>query len=122
MLQHVSVEVHPNQVDACLAFWRLLGFEPMTPPPILRGSVTWVQRNGTQIHFLHTDDPQPTRRGHAAVVVEDYDATLAALVEAGHELRAGSNAWDAPRTFVRDPVGNLFEVMSAPPLPPWPGE
>jgi hypothetical protein len=34
----------------------------------------------------------------------------------------GSNAWDAPRTFVRDPAGNLFEVMSKSPQPPWPGE
>src|SRR6266545_2068733 len=114
MLQHVSVEVPPEQVGACLAFWRLLGFAQMTPPPLLRGSVTWVQRGGTQIHFLHTDDPHPTRQGHAAVVVDDYEGTLAALAAAGHRLREGSNAWDAPRTFVRDPVGNLFEVMSAP--------
>jgi catechol 2,3-dioxygenase-like lactoylglutathione lyase family enzyme len=122
MLQHVSVEIRPDQEEACLAFWKLLGFEQMTPPPILRGHVTWVQRNGTQIHFLHTDDPKATAQGHGAVVVDDYERTLAALEQAGHEIREGSNAWDAPRSFVRDPAGNLFEVMSKSPQPPWPGE
>jgi catechol 2,3-dioxygenase-like lactoylglutathione lyase family enzyme len=122
MLQHVSVEIRPDQEAACVAFWKLLGFEQMTPPPILRGHVTWVQRNQTQIHFLHTDTPKTTDQGHGAVLVEDYDATLKALEEAGHEIREGSNAWDAPRSFVRDPAGNLFEVMSKSPQPPWPGE
>jgi catechol 2,3-dioxygenase-like lactoylglutathione lyase family enzyme len=122
MLQHVSVEIRPDQEDACIAFWKLLGFEQMTPPPILRGHVTWVQRNQTQIHFLHTDAPRTTDQGHGAVLVEDYDATLKALADAGHEIREGSNAWDAPRSFVRDPAGNLFEVMSKSPQPPWPGE
>ena len=122
MLQHVSVEIRPEQVDDCVAFWKLLGFEEMTPPPILRDNVTWVQRNGTQIHFLHTENPKTTDQGHGAVLVEDYEGTLAALNAAGHEVREGSNAWDAPRSFVRDPAGNLFEVMSKSPQPPWPGE
>jgi hypothetical protein len=89
MLQHVSVEIRPDQQEDCVAFWQLLGFEPMTPPPILRGHVTWVQRNGTQIHFLHTDDPKPTDKGHGAVVVEDYDGTIARLTAAGHEVGEG---------------------------------
>ena len=79
MLQHVSVEIRPNQIDACVAFWKVLGFEQMTPPPILRDHVTWVQRNGTQIHFLYRDEPKVTDQGHGAVVVEDYEGTLAKL-------------------------------------------
>ena len=123
MLQHASLEVRPDEVDACVGFWRLLGFEPMTPPPILRGHVTWVQRAETQIHLLHTDEPSAAARaGHVAVVAEDYDGALAALRGAGFDPQPGSNAWDAPRSFVRDPVGHLVEVMSAPPIPPWPGE
>ena len=55
-----------------------------------------------------------------AVVAPDYETNLRLLLDAGFELRAGSNAWDAPRAFVRDPGGNLVEVMSKPPLPPFP--
>jgi catechol 2,3-dioxygenase-like lactoylglutathione lyase family enzyme len=120
MLQHVTLEVHPDRIDACLAFWALLGFEQMEPPPLLRDRFVWVTRKGTQIHMQPRPEPHTTDQGHAAVVVDDYPATVNALEAAGHETHEGSNAWDAPRTFVRDPSGNLVEVMSAPPLPPWP--
>jgi glyoxylase I family protein len=122
MLQHVTLEVGRDQVDACMAFWSQLGFERVTPPPSLRDRFIWVERNGTQIHLMPLDDPVTTDQGHAAVVVDDYEQTLEWLREQGFETRPGSNAWGAPRSFVRDPAGNLVEVMSRPPLPPWPGE
>jgi catechol 2,3-dioxygenase-like lactoylglutathione lyase family enzyme len=123
VLQHVTLEVPPDRVRACVAFWALIGFAEMTPPPTLRGHYTWVEREGTQIHLAPREDPSaPARRGHVAVVAPDYEAVLRRLADAGFELSAGSNAWDAPRTFVRDPAGHRVEIMSAPPLPPWPGE
>ena len=115
MLQHVTLEVRSEELDACIAFWRLLGFEQVTPPPLLRDRFTWLERAGTQIHLMPLSDPVTTERGHAAVVVEDYEATLRALHEQGFATREGSNAWDAPRSFVRDPSGNHVELMSAPP-------
>jgi catechol 2,3-dioxygenase-like lactoylglutathione lyase family enzyme len=115
MLQHVSIEVRPDQVEACVAFWALLGFEQVEPPESLR-RFTWVERAGTQIHLMPFDDPVTTARGHAAVVVEDYDGALDRLRQHGFEPRPGSNAWGAPRSFVRDPAGNHVEVMAeAPP-------
>jgi catechol 2,3-dioxygenase-like lactoylglutathione lyase family enzyme len=122
MLQHVSLEVRPDLIDACLAFWGRLGFEQMQPPPLLRDRFVWVQREGTQIHFIPSDDPNTTVLGHVAVIVEDYEPALEGLRRDGFEIREGENAWDAPRWFVRDPAGNLVEIMSAPPQPPWPGE
>jgi catechol 2,3-dioxygenase-like lactoylglutathione lyase family enzyme len=121
-LQHVTLEIARDRVDACVRFWGLLGFEPMTPPPLLRDRFVWVAREGTQIHLQPRDDPIVPDQGHVAVHAPDYEATLAALRDAGFELRAGSNAWDAPRTFVRCPAGHRVEVMSKPPYPPWPGE
>jgi catechol 2,3-dioxygenase-like lactoylglutathione lyase family enzyme len=114
VLQHVSVEVRPGQIEECVKFWALLGFEQVTPPPSLT-RFTWVERAGTQIHLMPFDDPVTTVRGHAAVVVEDFDATIERLRDAGYETREGSNAWNAPRVFVRDPAGNHIELMSAPP-------
>jgi catechol 2,3-dioxygenase-like lactoylglutathione lyase family enzyme len=122
MLQHVTLEVRAGEVDACVRFWGLLGFAPMTPPPLLRDRFTWVAREGTQIHLVPVDDPVAANEGHVAVLADDYEAALAALRDAGFEPRPGSDAWDAPRSFVRDPAGHLVEVMSAAPYPPWPGE
>src|SRR5436190_2014453 len=33
MLQHASLEVTRDRVADCVAFWQLLGFTPMEPPP-----------------------------------------------------------------------------------------
>jgi catechol 2,3-dioxygenase-like lactoylglutathione lyase family enzyme len=121
MLQHVTLEVTRAQVRSCVAFWELLGFNEMEPPPLLRDRFTWVERDGTQIHLVPVDEPVAAREGHVAIVAADYEATLSRLSDAGYTLREGTNAWDAPRSFVRDPAGHLVEVMSKPPLPPWPG-
>jgi catechol 2,3-dioxygenase-like lactoylglutathione lyase family enzyme len=115
VLQHVSIEVRPEQVEDCVAFWRLLGFEQVTPPGELAERFTWVEREGTQIHLMPFEDPHTTVRGHAAVVVEDYEPTLATLRERGFEVLPGPTAWGAPRSFTRDPAGNHVELMSAPP-------
>ena len=120
MLQHVTLEVTPAQVRECVAFWELLGFNEMEPPPMLRDRFTWVEREGTQIHLVSVDDPIAAREGHVAVIADDYEATLARLEAGGFEVHEGSNAWDAPRVFATDPAGHRIEVMSRPPHPPWP--
>ena len=122
MLQHVTLEVKPDHVEACVGFWELLGFRRMTPPPLLRDRFTWVERDGTHIHLVPVDDPAVPREGHSAVVAPDPEAALTALRDAGFDPQPGSNAWDAPRWFVHDPAGHRVELMSAPPIPPWPGE
>ena len=59
VLQHVTLEVAPETVRDCVAFWALLGFTEMVPPPMLRDEVVWVEREGAQIHYAPTDDPSP---------------------------------------------------------------
>jgi hypothetical protein len=122
VLQHVSLEVRPDQVRDCVAFWELLGFAEIEPPPMLRGRFTWVERDGTHIHLVPVDEPAIPNEGHTAVVAPEGETTVQTLRERGFEPRPGSNAWDAPRWFVNDPAGHRVEVMSAPPVPPWPGE
>ena len=113
MLQHVSLEVRPDQVRDCVAFWELLGFREIEPPPTLR-RFTWVERDGTHIHLVPRDNPAIPVEGHAAVVAPD-DEAIARLEQHGFEPRPGSNAWGAPRWFVLDPAGHRVEVMSAAP-------
>jgi len=116
MLQHVALEVAPEQVDACVAFWALLGFERAQKPPRLQTSSTWVARGGTQVHLLPVAGPAIAPKGHVAIVAGDYEGTVRALGESGFDVREAENAWDAPRCTVRDPAGHLIEVMSSPPL------
>ena len=115
MLQHVALETRPDDVAAALEFWALLGFEPIDVPQGLRGRAVWVGSGGTHVHLLLTDAPVAAPQGHAAVVVEDYDATIAALRAAGHAAEPHSEHWGAARTFVRDPSGHRVEVTAAAP-------
>jgi catechol 2,3-dioxygenase-like lactoylglutathione lyase family enzyme len=115
MLQHVSLETRREDVGPALAFWSILGFDAVEPPPGLRGRAAWTQRGGSQIHLLLTDDPVIPPAGHAAVVVDDYDATLARLRAAGHPVEPREQHWGAPRAFTTDPAGHRVEVMAASP-------
>jgi catechol 2,3-dioxygenase-like lactoylglutathione lyase family enzyme len=119
VLHHATLEVPKANWSACVAFWGLLGFAPMQPPESLRGRFTWVARERTQIHLADVQTPVVAEVGHVAVLVPDYAGSVAALREAGFDVNPGSNAWDAQRVFVRDPVGHLIEIMSAPPVGPF---
>lgn len=115
MIQHVAIEVRRDQAPRCRDFYRLLGFEDAEPPPTLRERAVWLQRDRTQVHLLYAEDPVAPLEGHLAVVVDDYEAVLAALREAGHDPEPRREHWGSPRAFVRDPAGHRVELMAFPP-------
>lgn len=115
MLHHVSIEVEPAQVEACAACWELLGFERVPAAEALGPSFTWLEREGTQIHLIHTEGATVPALGHAAVVVDDFEATFAALESAGHEPERHRELWGSPRAFVTMPGGHRVEMMAFPP-------
>jgi catechol 2,3-dioxygenase-like lactoylglutathione lyase family enzyme len=115
VLQHVTVEVPRDRVEACVDFWTLLGFSRVEPPPSLSGRAVWMEREGTQVHLMHVDDPVIPPTGHAAVLVEDYGGAFRALQDAGHDPEPRSEHWGSPRCFVHDPAGHRVEVMASSP-------
>ena len=115
MIQHVSLEVREADTDACVRFWGLLGFAEVEPPGTLQGVSRWVERAGTQIHLLFTEDPTVPPGGHVAVVTEVHEATLNRLRDAGFDPEPRTEHWGAPRAFVRCPAGHRVELMAAPP-------
>ena len=116
-LQHAALEVRPEQAPAEVAFWALLGFGEVVPPPSLAPRTTWVQRGRSQIHLLHTSDPVSVPEGHVAVLAaaDGYDATVARLRGAGHDAQPRAEHWGAARCFVRTPAGHRVEVMAEAP-------
>jgi catechol 2,3-dioxygenase-like lactoylglutathione lyase family enzyme len=115
MLQHVTIEVTTAQVRDCVRFYELLGFEQVEPPESLAGRATWVERDGTQVHLTPVDDPVVPHSGHHAVLLPDYQRTLAALREAGFEPEPRKEHWGAARSFVRNPAGHRVELMAGSP-------
>ncbi|MDX6594918.1 MAG: hypothetical protein QOI72_300 [Solirubrobacterales bacterium] len=117
MLQHVGIELQPADLDRAVEFFTLLGFEQVEPPPALAAGFTWLEREGTQIHLMHEPHPTVPERGHLAVVVPDFEATLARLHERGFDARPGRQHWGAPRAHTVAPGGHRVELMAAPPSP-----
>ncbi len=115
MIAHVALETRREDAEACAAFFRLLGFADAEPPESLRERARWVQRGGTQVHLLYRDEPQIPGRGHVAVVVDDFEAAVAALAGAGHDVERRREHWGSPRAYAHDPAGHLVELMAFPP-------
>ncbi len=116
MLQHVSLEVPPDEVERTVEFWGLLGFEPSEVPEEIADWVTWLTRDGTQIHLLHNEAATVPQLGHAAVVAEDWEEAIARLREAGFEVEEARDLWGAGRAFASAPAGHRVELMASPPV------
>jgi catechol 2,3-dioxygenase-like lactoylglutathione lyase family enzyme len=117
VLQHVTLEVAPEDIERSLEFWTLLGFEQVEPPPALAHTFAWVERKGTQIHLERNEAPTVPPHGHAAVVVTDFEQTVARLREAGFEVTPGREHWGAPRAKATAPGDHKVEFMALPPTP-----
>jgi len=115
MLHHVGIEIAPADVDRAVEFFTLLGFERIEPPPALASGFTWLEREGTQIHLMHEEHPVAPERGHLALVVPDFEPTLARLREHGFETRPGREHWGVPRAHAIAPGGHRVELMATPP-------
>jgi catechol 2,3-dioxygenase-like lactoylglutathione lyase family enzyme len=115
VLHHVSLEVPPEEAERMVEFWRAVGFEPVDAPGELAGMVSWVEREGTQIHLIHTPGATAPALGHAAVVPPDFDDALARLTAAGFEVEPARELWGEPRAFALAPGGHRVELMRAPP-------
>jgi catechol 2,3-dioxygenase-like lactoylglutathione lyase family enzyme len=115
VIQHVTLEVRREDAPAEVRFWELLGFSAVEPPAAMAGRSLWVERAGTQVHLGYEPEPVVPARGHVAVVAVDFDATVAALRQAGHPVDPRAEHWGAARVYARTPAGHTVEVMAAPP-------
>ncbi|HEX2360324.1 MAG TPA: hypothetical protein VHH72_10975 [Solirubrobacterales bacterium] len=115
MLQHVSIEIPPDEGDRAIEFWRLVGFDEVAAPEVLGDSIRWVERDGTQVHLILTEGHTAPVLGHAAVVVPDHADAKRRLCEAGFEVQDARQLWGADRAFAIAPGGNRVELMASPP-------
>lgn len=114
----MSFEVKPDQLGACIEFYELLGFQRVTAPEKLAHYVAWFERDGDQFHLLQLPETSHMNVGHAAVPLgDDYEAMQTRLRAAGHQVDDHEEYWGSPRSFVRDPAGNLIELMKFAPSP-----
>jgi catechol 2,3-dioxygenase-like lactoylglutathione lyase family enzyme len=117
VLHHVSLEVPSSEIERTIEFWGLLGFRQIDSPGPISPYVTWLERGSNQIHLIHTDAATVPALGHAALVADDFDATLERLAGAGFEVEEHEQLWGERRSFAIAPGGHRVELMAAPPPP-----
>jgi len=115
VLQHVSIEVPPDEAERTLEFWRLIGFDQVDVPEVLGDRILWVEREGTQVHVILTEGHTAPLLGHAAVVVSDHAEAKQRLRDAGFQVEDTRELWGADRAFAIAPGGHRVELMAAPP-------
>ena len=115
MLQHAGIEIAPAEVDRAVLLFELLGFQRVEPPPSLAEGFTWVEREGTQIHLMHDEEPVVPPRGHVAVHAPDFEAALARLREHDFDPVPHREHGGVPRSVVTLVGGPRIELRAAPP-------
>jgi hypothetical protein len=115
VLHHVSLEVKPDDVGRTLELFGLLGFARVPAPDPIAPFVTWLERDGTQIHLIHTPEATAPPLGHAGVVASDFEAAVARIRDAGFDVEDADELWGERRAFAILPGGGRIELMAGPP-------
>jgi len=116
-LQHAGVTFIPGSEDAIRAFYSgVIGLTEMAvPEPVADRGWIWFATGdpGIELHFIPSDiPPDPQRRHHFCLQVEDLAELRARLERDGAEIREpGGRIPGRERLFTRDPVGNLVELL-----------
>ncbi len=110
-VHHVSVNV--RDADEAIRFYtETLGLRRRDDRPDFGFGGAWLDLGGQQVHLIETGDGGvPDDRGqHFAVEVDDLDAAVAELREAGIEIGDPTPVGTGRQAFLHDPSGNRIEL------------
>jgi catechol 2,3-dioxygenase-like lactoylglutathione lyase family enzyme len=113
-LHHVNLVVKPGETVQVAGFYTdVLGLRPAAKPA--EGTSpggAWFDIDGvTQLHISERGDAVMHDDMHFALVVDDFDATLSRLAEAGAEWKEQPDLFGGRRGSTRDPLGNRIELL-----------
>jgi catechol 2,3-dioxygenase-like lactoylglutathione lyase family enzyme len=112
-IQHCSVVV--QDLERSAEFYRdVLGLTEIAIPSTFKPAglkVRWFRLGSQQIHILLGAEKQPLSQGHMALEVDDAQAARSWMKEKGIDIQETILIPGADRFFLRDPDGNLIEII-----------
>ena len=114
-LQHANVVIPRGATAEVAAFYEhVLGLRRIDKPAALAGrGGAWFDVDGfAQVH-LSERDGAVHEDSHFALVVDDFDAVLAALARHGAPWTEQEDVFGGRRGFTRDPAGNRIELLES---------
>ena len=115
-LHHVNVTVPPDAESEAKNFYgNLLGLEQLPKPSGSRPTGAWYQIGANQLHLsVEKEDRGPLGTGHVCFTVSDLSAAENRFRAAGVEIIPDPRPIEGTtRFYVRDPGGNLLEIVQA---------
>jgi catechol 2,3-dioxygenase-like lactoylglutathione lyase family enzyme len=112
-IDHVDVTTPEELEDEVLAFYRDgLGLQPREKPAHLgEEKGAWFVAGAQEVH-ISIDPHNPPQRAHFGLVVDDFEAAVARLREAGVHLEQAPSIPGTHRLYTRDPAGNRIEISA----------
>lgn len=111
-LDHVNVTTPEELEQEVLAWYQdVLGLERMDEPGGTRAAGGWFHAGAQQVH-ISVDAHNPPQSAHFGLVVDDFEALVARLREAGCHIEQARDIPGRHRCFTRDPAGNRVEFMA----------
>lgn len=114
-LQHAALTVPAECIEEARAFYSgVLGLrEVPRPPEVSNRSGIWYSFGDTELHIqARADAPTEIGERHPALVVDDIDAWRARFGAHNVEVIDQPTLYNRRRFNVRDPFGNLLELMT----------
>jgi catechol 2,3-dioxygenase-like lactoylglutathione lyase family enzyme len=117
-LHHVQLAAPAGSEPRLREFFTgVLGLAEVDKPAELAGrGGAWFRGPGFDLHVGIEEDFAPARKAHPALLVNDLDAVVARLAEAGCPVRRdgvltvpGQGRYE--HCYVDDPVGNRLELL-----------
>src|SRR6478609_2639871 len=112
-IDHVQLAMPAGQEAAARDFYSgLLGIPEVPKPSVLaaRGGA-WFEAGSVKVHLGVEAEFRPAKKAHPGFVVDDLEALVTRLREAGVEVKPDDAAVGAPRYFASDPFGNRLELL-----------
>lgn len=113
-LHHVNIVVKPGETDEICRFYEhVLGLRRTAKPEhgTSPGGAWFDIDDSTQVHISERADAVMHEDMHFALVLDDFEATLARLAETGAEWKEQPDLFGGRRGSTRDPLGNRIELL-----------
>lgn len=110
-VHHVSINV-ANVEEVAPFYTDILGMQELDRPDFGFPGRWLRTKAGAEVHLIQVEDWVPPKGQHWAFRVDDIDATVAELREAGVRIKdaAAIPGTTARQTFFKDPAGNMIEL------------
>lgn len=117
-VHHVQLAMPSGQEAAAREFFvDVLGMTQIDKPVVLaaRGGV-WFRAGAVELHLGVADDFRPARKAHPGIIVDNLEALVRRLADAGQPVQWDRNFPGFRRVYAHDPFGNRLEFLE--PVPP----